>query len=231
MQLYFALIRLINTDIFHCFRAIVLIEPFNASTGAMITIKLRYILERSKILERLFYVQMETFLNKHDAFSNCQHGFRKSKSTETAIFSFLKDVASSLDQNEATIGIFLDLSKAFDVIDHNILLSKLPSYGIRGIALDWLCSYLKQRSQRVEIPYWNDGTLCTHLSGSLPIVRGVPQGSILGPILFLLYVNDMPLAIRNGRTVLFADDTNILCNKETVNSTISDFQIGSVITN
>ncbi len=123
------------------------------------------------------------------------------KSTETAIFSFLKDVASSLDQNEATIGIFLDLSKAFDVIDHNILLSKLPSYGIRGIALDWLCSYLKQRSQRVEIPYWNDGTLCTHLSGSLPIVRGVPQGSILGPILFLLYVNDMPLAIRNGRTV------------------------------
>ncbi len=176
----------------------------------------------SKILERLFYVRMETFLNKHDAFSNCQHGFRKSKSTETAIFSFLKDVASSLDQNEATIGIFLDLSKAFDVIDHNILLSKLPSYGIRGIALDWLCSYLKQRSQRVEIPYWNDGTLCTHLSGSLPIVRGVPQGSILGPILFLLYVNDMPLAIRNGRTVLFADDTNILCNKETVNSTISD---------
>ncbi len=85
----------------------------------------------SKILERLFYVRMETFLNKHDTFSNCQHGFRKSKSTETAIFSFLKDVASSLDQNEATIGIFLDLSKAFDVIDHNILLSKLPSYGIR----------------------------------------------------------------------------------------------------
>ncbi len=71
----------------------------------------------SKILERLFSVRMETFLNKHDAFSNCQHGFRKSKSTETVIFSFLKDVASSFDQNEATIGIFLDLSKAFDVIE------------------------------------------------------------------------------------------------------------------
>ncbi len=97
-------------------------------------------------------------------FQIANYGFRKSKSTEQPFFSFLKDVASSLDQNEATIGIFLDLSKAFDVIDHNILLSKLPSYGIRGIALDWLCSYLKQRSQKVEIPYWNDGTLCTHLS-------------------------------------------------------------------
>lgn len=176
----------------------------------------------SKILERLFYVRMETFLSKFEAFSDCQHGFRKSKSTESAIFSFLKDIASSMDQNEVPIGIFLDLSKAFDVIDHNILLSKLPSYGIRGIALDWLTSYLKQRYQCVEIPYWNEGTLFTHLSDSLPIAHGVPQGSILGPILFLLYVNDMPSSIRNGRTVLFADDTNILCNKETVNSIISD---------
>ncbi len=164
--------------------------------------------------ERHFYVRMETFLNKHDAFSDCQHGFRKSKSMETAIFSFLKDVASSLDQNEATTGIFLDHSKAFDVIDHNILLSKLPSYGIHSIALDWLCSYLKQRSQRVEIPYWNDGTLRTHLSGSLPIARGVPQGSIVGPTLFLIYGNDITLAIRSGRTLLSADDTNIVSNKE-----------------
>ncbi len=77
---------------------------------------------------------METFLRRNRAFSDSQHGFRKSKSTETAIFSFLKDVASSIDQNEVPIGIFLDLSKAFDVIDHKILLSKLPSYGIRGIA-------------------------------------------------------------------------------------------------
>ncbi len=84
----------------------------------------------SKILERLFYLQMETFLRKSKAFSDSQYGFRKSKSTETAIFSFLKDVASSIDQNEEPIGIFLDLSNAFD---HNILLSKLPSYGIRGI--------------------------------------------------------------------------------------------------
>ena len=165
---------------------------------------------------------METFLSKYEAFSECQHGFRKSISTETAIFSFLKDIASSVDQNEVPIGIFLDLSKAFDVIDHNILLSKLPSYGIRGIALDWLCSYLKQRSQRVEISYWNEGTLFTHLSDSFPIAHRAPQGSILGPILFLLYVNDLPSSIRNGRTILFADDTNILSNKETLNDTISD---------
>ncbi len=165
---------------------------------------------------------METFLRKNEAFSDCQHGFRKSKSTETAIFSFLKDVASSMDLNEAPIGIFLDLSKAFDVIDHNILLSKLPSYGIRGTALNWISSYLNHRSQRVEISYWHEMTLHTHLSDSLPIERGVPQGSILGPILFLLYVNDMPSSIRNGKAVLFADDTSVLCKKETVCNTISD---------
>ncbi len=174
---------------------------------------------------------METFLRKNRAFSDSQHGFRKSKSTETAIFSFLKDVASSVDQNEVPIGIFLDLSKAFDVIDHKILLSKLPSYGIRGIALDWITSYLKHRTQRVEIPYWQERKLHTYISNSLPIVHGVPQGSILGPILFLLYVNDMPSSIKNGRTVLFADDTNVLCKKEAVNSTISEFQIGLIITN
>ncbi len=77
----------------------------------------------SKILERLSTYEWKTFLRKQQVFSDSQHGFRKSKSTETAIFSFLKDVASSIDQNEVPIGIFLDLSKAFDVIDHNILLS------------------------------------------------------------------------------------------------------------
>ncbi len=167
----------------------------------------------SKILERLFYSRMETFLRKNKAFSDSQHGFRKSNSTETAIFSFLKDVASSIDQNEVPIGIYLDLSKAFDVIDHSILLSKLPSYGIRGIALDWITSYLKHRTQSVEIPHWQERTFHIYVSNSLPIDHGVPQGSILGPILFLLYVNEMPSSIKNGRTILFADDTNVLCKK------------------
>ncbi len=165
---------------------------------------------------------METFLRKNKAFSDSQHGFRKSKSTETAIFSFLKDVASLIDRNEVPIGIFLDLSKAFHVIDHKILLSKLPSCGIRGIALDWITSHLKHRTQRVEIPYWHKRKLHSYVSNSLPIEHGVPKGSILGPILFLLYVNDMPSSIKNGRTVLFADDTNVLCQTEAVNSTISE---------
>ncbi len=165
---------------------------------------------------------METFLRKNKAFSDSQHGFGKSKSMETAIFSFLKYVASSIDQNEVPIGIFLDLSKAFDIIDHNILLSKLPSYGNRGIALDWITLYLKHRTQRVEISYWHERTLPTYVSNSLPIEHGVPQGLILGPILFLLYINDMPSSIKNGRTVLFANDTNVLCKKEAVNSMISE---------
>ncbi len=89
-------------------------------------------------------------------------------------FFFSQKCCFIIDQNEVPIGIFLDLSKAFDVIDHKILLSKLPSNGIRGIALDWITSYLKHRTQRVEIPYWQERTLHTYISNSLPIVHGGP---------------------------------------------------------
>ena len=110
-------------------------------------------------------------------------------------------IEDTLDNNEYSIGVFCDLSKAFDTIDHHILLQKLDHYGIRGTAKKWFESYLSGREQYVD---WNG---CK--SNKLPINIGVPQGSILGPLLFLLYINDLPSATRM-KCVLYADDSNLL---------------------
>ena len=99
------------------------------------------------------------------------------------------------------IGVFLDLSKAFDTIDHKILLQKLMHYGVRGLPLDWFSSYMNDRTQQV---------VCNNrLPDILKIKCGVPQGSILGPLLFLIYVNDFCRCVTKGKTIMFADDTNL----------------------
>ena len=175
----------------------------------------------SKILEKAFYGRLINFLTKYNILNPSQHGFRKSRSTETAIFSFLHQVATAVDRNENTVGLFLDLSKAFDTIKHNILLAKLPHYGIRGPALNWLTSFLCNRTQQVEITYKNSSSETRNLSKPLPVVNGVPQGSTLGPILFLLYINDLTYSISNGKLVLFADDTNLMSKYDTIQNDIS----------
>ena len=115
---------------------------------------------------------------------------------------------SALDNNKFACGIFIDLEKAFDTVDHNILLSKLNYYGIRGIANDWFKSYLSNRSQFVSINGFN--------SDHQNIECGVPQGSVLGPLLFLIFINDLNFAIRNSSTFHFADDTCFLNIKTTI---------------
>ena len=106
-----------------------------------------------------------------------------------------------MDNKKPTLSVFLDLSKAFDTIDHGILLCKLEYYGIRGLALDWFKSYLYNRKQYVSY----NGVQ----SESLSINCGVPQGTVLGPLLFIIYTNDLPDCISQATTILFADDTTI----------------------
>ena len=114
-----------------------------------------------------------------------------------------------MDNQEHTIGVFIDLKKAFDTIDHKILLQKLYNYGLRGKSNDWIRSYLKNRKQYVKIEECK--------SELMDVVCGVPQGSILGPKLFIIYINDMIKTSKLLKFILFADDTNIFCSGKDVN--------------
>ena len=113
-------------------------------------------------------------------------------------------IRNSIDNGEMTCGIFVDLSKAFDTVNHKILLQKLDHYGFRGKTNNLLQSYLSNRKQYVEI----NGTKSNHR----PITCGVPQGSVLGPLLFLIYINDLPNCCQSGNTRIFADDTTVFFN-------------------
>ena len=112
-----------------------------------------------------------------------------------------EEIRNTIDKGNYGCGVFIDLKKAFDTVNHSILLKKLEHYGIRGIALDWFCSYLSNRKQYVSV----NG----HISETLQIRCGVPQGSVLGPLLFLIYINDLPSVSKCLTFYLFADDTDI----------------------
>ena len=157
----------------------------------------------SKILERsrVMYNRLLRFLNNHSILSDNQYGFLKHHSTAYALACLYDKISSAIENKECTVGIFIDLSKAFDTVDHNILISKLEHYGVRGTALRWFKSYLSNRQQYVEFNGISSETC--------EIKCGVPQGSILGPLLFLLYINDLCNVSTVVDFILFADDTNI----------------------
>ena len=157
----------------------------------------------SKIIEKLVYKRLDSFLNKKNFFFNKQFGFRKKMSTSHAISLLVSTVTKNMNKKHKTLGIFLDLSRAFDLVDHDILLYKLNHYGIRGLANSWFRSYLSDRTQQVEI----NGELSSNICN---IIFGTPQGSILAPLLFLIFINDLPNCLEHGVPLLFADDTNIL---------------------
>ena len=158
----------------------------------------------SKIFERVMYNRLNDFLVQHDVIYQFQFGFQKKLSTTHALLSITEEIRKLLDKKLFACGVFVDLEKAFDTVNHQILISKLDHYGIRGIANTWLKSYLYNRHQCVK---YEDV-----ISERMPINCGVPQGSILGPLLFLLYINDRNKALTFSTTYHFADDTNLLCS-------------------
>ena len=155
----------------------------------------------SKILEKIIYSRTVNFFKLHGIFSNFQFGFREKHSTIHALLTFLDKVAHAIDKYSHLVGIFLDFSKAFDTINHEILLYKLSQYGIRGKALEWFRNYLTNRKQYVSLNNCN-----SNLHG---VNCGVPQGSLLGPLLFIVYINDFCRSSDILSFILFADDSNL----------------------
>jgi len=155
----------------------------------------------SKLFEKIMYARLYDFTIKTNLLFPSQHGFQSGHSPYMSLLSMQDEISNAIERNEYSLGIFFDLAKAFDTVNHNILLSKLNNYGIRGLQLSWFSSYLDRRQQCVE----SNGKRST-----LKIVQhGVPQGSNLGPLLFLLYINDLPSVSSQLFFILFADDTNI----------------------
>jgi len=157
----------------------------------------------SKILERAVHNQLYTYLTNCNILSQSQSGFRSNHSTATTLLDVSDYILSNMNDGNVTAAVFLDLKKAFDTVNHNILLSKLKSYGIGVEALSWFKSYLSNRSQVVNIN--------STLSDCKPINVGIPQGSILGPLLFIIYVNSLS-DIVSSKLVMYADDTTLLCS-------------------
>ena len=167
----------------------------------------------SKILEKLVNDRLQLFLQTNSIINNSQHGFQKFKSTTSALLSLSDYILSAFDQKKYVIAIFLDFSKAFDTVDHDILLLKLEHSGIRGICLDWFKSYLKNRKQFTE--YNNTRSTKKDLKYS------VPQGSILGPILFNIYINDFINSLSSLNLTLFADDSCLYLSHSDIKNLIT----------
>ena len=162
----------------------------------------------SKIYEKAMHFRLTTFLNRHKIISSSQYGFRAGHSCEHALLDAQNRISKALNRKQIALLLLIDFSKAFDMVDHGILLNKLEHYGIRGHHLSWFRTYLKNRQQYVHINQ--------HNSEQLTLKYSVPQGSILGPLLFIIYINDLPLVSKLAIYVFYADDANIIITADNI---------------
>ena len=156
----------------------------------------------SKILEKVFITRLNSFIDTNNLLSDCQYGFRSGKSTALALIDLTEEIAKAVDGKGFALSIFLDLKRAFDTINYDVLICKLEKYGIRGQVLSWLRSYVTDRQQYVQLN--NEVSHCRTIS------CGLPQGSVLAPLLFILYINDLCKLSSIFKCIVFADDTSIV---------------------
>lgn len=177
----------------------------------------------SKIFEKIIYDRLLNYFYTNNLININQFGFQKNKSTTMAIFKFLKSMWDTVNDKIPCMGLFLDMSRAFDCVVHDILLAQLETIGVRGVALELIKSYLENRKQFTVIDTYNKKTkTIQHIqSNTGKVILGVPQGSVLGPLLFLVYVNELPNTI-NHLCVMFADDATVFISDASKN--INQFQ-------
>ena len=162
----------------------------------------------SKIYEKLMHTRLIGYFDSNNLLYDAQFGFRPGRSCEHALLTAQKHLLNSMSRKQVSLLLLIDFSKAFDVIEHSTLLTKLRHYGVRGIVLEWFKSYLEGRTQFVTIESAD--------SEPRSIQYGVPQGSILGPLLFVIYINDMPNISSIAKFILYADDANIIVTADTL---------------
>ena len=155
----------------------------------------------NKILEKIVHERIYKFLKDYQCIYSLQFGFRKKHSTNHALIDITETIRQALDNKKFACVFLLTFKKPFDTVKHDILIDKLEHYGIRGTANNWFASYLKNRSQFVSTLGFDSSTK--------PVAHGFPQGSVLGPLLFLIYINDLHSAIKSSKVYHFADDTNL----------------------
>lgn len=166
----------------------------------------------SKIIERAFQIRLQSYLKKFKILVPQQFGFTKGRSTQDAVLSLCETVLQNFDSKLKTAALFFDFKKAFDVVNHSLLMRKMESYGIRGLPLQWIATYLSGRQQQVRIV--REGSVS--VSERLNVTCGVPQGSTLGPIFFLILINDIVFRVNNGSLTLFADDTSAVLGADSM---------------
>ena len=171
----------------------------------------------NKVFEKILHKRLYKYLSKFEILYDYQFGFREGHSTTQALVEITDRIKFAIDKNELTCGIFIDLTKAFDTVNHHILLQKMYNYGIRGNVYSLFKSYLSNRQQFVKVN--------NEKSDMKYVTCGVPQGSVLGPLLFIIYINDIANSCKEGQFRIFADDTGIFCHSYNIESLIAKAEV------